>query len=91
MQREREAVNGSQIVTATPTPERDANEASSSNQAAADAEARPMLTLTLRGGDINKPRVAWGEEVVDNEFLGRKKSKSTSHLIYSIQQTGADI
>ncbi|KAI0248864.1 phosphatase inhibitor-domain-containing protein [Lactifluus subvellereus] len=32
-------------------------------------------TLRLRGGLRDRPRVAWGEDVVDNEGLGRKKSK----------------
>lgn len=33
-------------------------------------------TLHLRGGPRDRPRVAWDEGVVDNEGLGRKKSKS---------------
>jgi protein phosphatase 1 regulatory subunit 11 len=37
----------------------------------------PAGTLRLRGGPRNGPRVAWDEAVVDNEGLGRKKSKST--------------
>lgn len=35
----------------------------------------PAGTLHLRGGLRNRPHVAWGEDVVDNEGLGRKKSK----------------
>ncbi|KAI9446845.1 phosphatase inhibitor-domain-containing protein [Lactarius indigo] len=35
----------------------------------------PAGTLHLRGGSHNRPRVVWGEDVVDNEGLGRKKSK----------------
>lgn len=50
-----------------------------------DASAQPDLTLGLapggtlhlRGGLRDRPHVAWGEDVVDNEGLGRKKSKST--------------
>jgi protein phosphatase 1 regulatory subunit 11 len=42
-----------------------------------DASAPPAGTLRLRGGPRNGPRVAWDEAVVDNEGLGRKKSKST--------------
>ena len=33
-------------------------------------------TLHLRGGPRDRPRVVWDEDVVDNEGLGRKKSKS---------------
>lgn len=36
----------------------------------------PAGTLHLRGAPRNGPRVAWDEHVVDNEGLGRKKSKS---------------
>lgn len=36
----------------------------------------PAGTLRLRGGPRSRPRVVWGEDVVDNEGLGRKKSKS---------------
>ncbi|KAH9064229.1 phosphatase inhibitor-domain-containing protein [Lactarius vividus] len=35
----------------------------------------PTGTLHLRGGPHNRRRVAWSEDVVDNEGLGRKKSK----------------
>lgn len=41
-------------------------------------EARaPDGTLRLHGGPIEDRRVRWGEEVIDNEGLGRKKSKGT--------------
>jgi len=40
------------------------------------ALAPPAGTLRLRGGPRGGPRVAWDEAVVDNEGLGRKKSKS---------------
>ncbi|KAH9990705.1 phosphatase inhibitor-domain-containing protein [Russula vinacea] len=39
------------------------------------ALAPPAGTLRLRGGPRDGPRVAWDEAVVDNEGLGRKKSK----------------
>lgn len=41
------------------------------------ALAPPAGTLRLRGGPRSGPRVAWDEDVVDNEGLGKKKSKST--------------
>jgi len=41
----------------------------------AGALSPPAGTLRLRGGPRNGPRVAWDEAVVDNEGLGRKKSK----------------
>ena len=54
------------------------NPAEQQRDASAVAElAQPAGTLRLRGGPRNGPRVAWDEAVVDNEGLGRKKSKST--------------
>jgi len=35
----------------------------------------PDGTLRLRGGPVHPRRVTWSEEVIDNEELGRKKSK----------------
>ncbi|KAH8988877.1 phosphatase inhibitor-domain-containing protein [Lactarius akahatsu] len=35
----------------------------------------PTGTLHLRGGLRNRRHVAWGDDVLDNEGLGRKKSK----------------
>ncbi|KAH9957112.1 phosphatase inhibitor-domain-containing protein [Russula dissimulans] len=35
----------------------------------------PAGTLRLRGGPRARPHVVWDEDVVDNEGLGRKKSK----------------
>ena len=79
MQRERDAISGSQIVTATPTPERVTSEGAGSGEAGAQGTSEPpVLRLRLLGGDINRPRVAWDEKVIDNEHLGRKSSKSKS-------------
>lgn len=42
-------------------------------------------TLRLRGqGGGNTTRVQWDDEVIDNEFMGRKKSKSQSHSSHSL-------
>ena len=42
----------------------------------AQTNSAPTGTLRLRGGPRDRPRVVWDEDVVDNEGLGRKKSKS---------------
>ena len=34
--------------------------------------------LKLRGGPSRRQRVVWSDETVDNEGMGKKKSKSTS-------------
>ena len=39
----------------------------------------PRGVLRLRGGPKSKPAVVWREDVVDNENMGKKSSKSTSH------------
>lgn len=49
----------------------------SSAQTGLTAGSTPTVTLRLRGGPRNRPHVVWDEDVVDNEGLGRKKSKST--------------
>lgn len=42
---------------------------------ASPAPREPDGTLRLRGGPVEERRVQWGEDVIDNEGLGRKKSK----------------
>jgi len=54
--------------------QRDASAASTPELAVGLA---PAGTLRLRGAQRDGPHVAWNEDVVDNEGLGRKKSKST--------------
>ncbi|WVQ99559.1 hypothetical protein IAU59_006695 [Kwoniella sp. CBS 9459] len=38
-------------------------------------EQPPAGVLKLRGGPLKKQRVVWSEETVDNEGMGKKKSK----------------
>lgn len=59
------------LVIQNPAEQRDASALSELS----GALAPPGGTLRLRGGPRNGPRVAWDEAVVDNEGLGRKKSK----------------
>lgn len=40
----------------------------------------PTAVLRIRGRALHSAKVAWTEEVVDNEFMGKKKSKSPSPL-----------
>lgn len=40
------------------------------------AQSEPQGVLRLRGGHSSARRVVWTEDTVDNEGLGRKKSKS---------------
>ncbi|KAI0260434.1 phosphatase inhibitor-domain-containing protein [Gloeopeniophorella convolvens] len=61
---------GSRTVIAEETQ---ANDSTSQQDTA--AEPTPSGTLHLRGGPRNRPRVAWDGDVVDNEGLGKKKSK----------------
>ncbi|GAA97217.1 uncharacterized protein L969DRAFT_155975 [Mixia osmundae IAM 14324] len=64
--RPRDSNAGSQTVT----------EHESDHQQADTPQAGPGGVLKLRGLSTKKsPRVKWDEEVVDNEGLGRKKSK----------------
>ena len=68
------------LVVQNPAEQRDAS-----------ALAPPAGTLRLRGGPRNGPRVAWDEAVVDNEGLGRKKSKSTYFLALEKRECGMRI
>ena len=55
-------------MTISPAPEAE-NEAGPSTEP-------PVGVLRLRGGPIRRQRVMWTEETVDNEGMGKKKSKS---------------
>jgi len=39
--------------------------------------SEPTGVLKLRGGPSRRQKVVWSEETVDNEGMGKKKSKST--------------
>lgn len=56
----------------TPTPEAGGDD----DQGGGDQGDREHAILRLRGGNLNQRRVVWTEETVDNEGMGRKKSKS---------------
>ncbi|KAK6996531.1 phosphatase inhibitor-containing protein [Favolaschia claudopus] len=65
--------DGSRTMTITPTP---ANEADGTNPNDTDGSAPIIGALHLRGGvRRTRQRVAWDEDVVDNEGCGRKSSK----------------
>ncbi|THH10885.1 hypothetical protein EW145_g1038 [Phellinidium pouzarii] len=51
-------------------------DAAGNEHASGDDAGRVQSVLRLRGGPRATPRVAWTEDVVDNEGMGKKKSKS---------------
>ena len=61
--------DGSRTVIITPTP---ASEEGSGNAGPSNIAG----VLHLRGDRHPGPRVTWTEDVVDNEEMGKKKSKS---------------
>jgi protein phosphatase 1 regulatory subunit 11 len=61
-------------MTITPTPASDAGPSTANNP-----RSPPVGVLKLRGGP-RRQRVMWTDETVDNEGMGRKKSKSTSKI-----------
>lgn len=69
--------DGSRTITITNTSARPEDDESSNNP----DDSGSVGALRLRGGP-RKPRqrVAWGEDVVDNEGCGRKSSKSSWRL-----------
>lgn len=44
-------------------------------------DTSPQTVLQLRAGPSTERRVVWTEETVDNEGLGKKKSKSESYSL----------
>ena len=68
--------DGSRTLTITSDPTREEGEDAQSNP----QNVQPVGTLKLRGGSKEKStqRVAWDDDVVDNEFFGKKKSKGMS-------------
>ena len=69
-QRSAEYASRTQIITPTPTPEAGPSDPNGSG-------STPSIgVLRLRGGPIQRQKVNWTEETVDNEGMGKKKSKS---------------
>lgn len=70
--------SGSQTITSSPTTDEQDQEGSGS--ASGSGRERENGTeigvLRLRGGPVRRQRVVWAEEVIDNEGMGRKSSKS---------------
>ncbi|ORY32821.1 phosphatase inhibitor-domain-containing protein [Naematelia encephala] len=64
-----EGSSRTQTVTSTPVA---AAEGSSSE---VDDQGRTVGVLRLRGGPARRQRVVWAEDTVDNEGMGKKKSK----------------
>lgn len=64
-----EANHGSRTLSVTEREESTPDESAASTSTAG--------VLRLRGRALNHVKVQWEEDVVDNEFLNRKKSKST--------------
>lgn len=68
---DRPAAHGSRTTTVEHTPEVEAG------PSRGPSESTPVLgVLKLRGAPLKKQRVVWSEETVDNEGMGKKKSKS---------------
>ena len=69
--------DGSRTLTITNDPTREEN----GDEQGDDAEGGQIIgTLRLRTTRLPGPRVAWDEDVIDNEGFGKKKSKS--NLLY---------
>ncbi|KAL8293025.1 hypothetical protein RQP46_000719 [Phenoliferia psychrophenolica] len=69
-----DANHGSRTLTVNETSADDATPSGSTPSASASATTSAGV-LRLRGRAINSAKVQWEDDVVDNEFLGRKKSK----------------
>lgn len=63
--------SGSQTITHTPAE----------SEGEAPDPNHEIGVLRLRGGPVRRQRVVWADEVVDNEGMGKKSSKSKSGII----------
>ena len=68
--------DGSRTLTITNNPTR---EESDDEQGDGPEGGQIIGTLSLRTTRVTGPRVAWDEDVIDNEGIGKKKSKSNSY------------
>lgn len=70
--------DGSRTMTITNDPTKEEGE---DDQGSSNPTGDVVGTLRLRAAPReNKPRVAWNEDVIDNEGCGKKKSKSASRF-----------
>ena len=60
--------------------DRGATSSGSGDERQSDSQSGIVGVLRLRGAPRSRPRVAWTEDVVDNEGMGKKKSKSAFFL-----------
>jgi len=79
--------NGSRTMTITTDPVKEESSEDTSGQGSSSGTAR---VLRLRGARNTEARVAWDDDVVDNEHMDKKKSKSVlliSVFLISRKQT----
>jgi protein phosphatase 1 regulatory subunit 11 len=72
-QQQRQPESGSRTLTQTANPARGAGGDTNNGE-----PSEPVGVLKLRGGPSRRQRVVWSEGTVDNEGMGKKKSKSAS-------------
>jgi protein phosphatase 1 regulatory subunit 11 len=71
----RTEANGSRTITVTSTPEPTPASTSDTGETTT-ASTSSAGVLRLRGGPTRRQHVAWSTDTVDNEGMGKKKSKS---------------
>ncbi|KAH8112743.1 phosphatase inhibitor-domain-containing protein [Phellopilus nigrolimitatus] len=67
--------DGSRTIVQHDSQPREARLDGSDGEQGSSDTSRVQGVLRLRGGPRSRPRVAWTEDVVDNEGMGKKKSK----------------
>lgn len=69
--------HGSRTITVTSTPDREAGPSTASpTESSREGTPSAVGVLRLRGGPARSQRVVWSAETIDNEGMGKKKSKS---------------
>jgi len=85
--------DGSRTITIHDVqPLLDASASGSGSGSAPKAEEDDAVgVLKLRGGPRSRPRVAWSDDVVDNEGCGKKASKSAFCPFFSCLFSSVDL
>ena len=75
--------SASRTMTISPTPDNNESGPSRSDH----GRESSIGVLKLRGGPVRRQRVMWSDETIDNEGMGKKKSKSESSPLPFVSST----
>ncbi|CAK9781147.1 unnamed protein product [Cutaneotrichosporon oleaginosum] len=74
--------HGSRTITITPTTDTEAGPSTGSPPTSRSETPSSVGVLRLRGAPARRQHVMWTSDTVDNEGLGKKKSKSQQFMVF---------